>query len=62
MFNEEFMALEIILKCGCDFDFIYPLRINGEIKYKQNLMSTFHFFSLFFQNLNIDLFSDSFLK
>ena len=33
------MNLKIILKCGFDFDFIYPLRINDEIKYKQNIFA-----------------------
>ena len=35
MFNEEFMNLKIKLKCGFQFDFIYPLRINDEIKNQQ---------------------------
>ena len=55
------MTLEIILKCGSDFEFIYPLRINGEIKHKQNLVSKFHLLFLFFQ-VCIDLPSDFFLK
>ena len=45
MFNEDFMTLEILLKCGFDFDFIYPLRINGDINISKISCQNFIFFS-----------------